>query len=71
MKSKCPLCGETSLHEKRGEYRMELPPNVPGGSVVVPNATWMHCDSCGEDILSPEMEKAINKKTRRKTSPVG
>jgi hypothetical protein len=57
---KCPLCGETSLCEKHGEFRMELPPNIPGGFIVVPDTTWRHCESCGEDILSAELEQAIN-----------
>ena len=68
---KCPLCGEKTLQEKRGDFRMELPPNVPGGAVVVPDATWLHCEACGEDILSPELEKALNKKCGRKASAVG
>jgi rRNA maturation protein Nop10 len=26
MKAKtCPICGKASLHQKHGEYRMELP----------------------------------------------
>ncbi len=73
MKAKtCPICGKASLSEKRGEYRMELPPNINGEAVVIADAAWMHCDSCGEDILSKELEQAINRKTRRrKRSPVG
>jgi hypothetical protein len=69
---KCPLCGATSLLEKHGEFRMELPPNIPGGVVVVPNATWLHCESCGEDIPSAESEQAINLQCRgRRVSRVG
>ena len=67
---KCPLCGETTLLEKHGEFRMELPPNIPGGAVVVPDATWMHCDSGGEEILSAELEEAIKRKCARKSSHV-
>jgi hypothetical protein len=58
---KCPICGEATLLEMRGEYRMELPPNFPGGFVAIPNTIWLHCDSCGDDILSPELEQAIQK----------
>jgi len=57
---KCPLCGEMTLLEKHGDYRMELPTNIRIGFVVIPDATWLHCDSCGEDILSAELEQAIN-----------
>lgn len=56
----CPLCGEKTLSEKQGEYRMNLPPNIPGGTIVVAHATWLRCESCGEDILSAELEQAIN-----------
>lgn len=68
---KCPTCGKLSLVEKRGEYHMELPPNLAGDAVVVADAEWLHCDSCGEDILSKKLEQAINRKCRgRKKSPV-
>jgi hypothetical protein len=60
----CPVCGEPTLLEKRGEYRMELPPTLPGGFVVIPDTSWLHCDSCGEDILSAELERAIQKRGR-------
>jgi len=46
-----------------------LPPNIAQGNVVVADATWLHCDSCGEDILSPELEEAINRHRERKASP--
>jgi YgiT-type zinc finger domain-containing protein len=68
---KCPICGKASLQKKRGEYRMDLPPNLSGDVVVVRDAEWQHCDSCGEDILSKELEEAINRRCRRlKISPV-
>jgi YgiT-type zinc finger domain-containing protein len=49
---KCPICGKLGLHHKRGDYHMELPPNISGDALVVADAEWMHCESCGEDILS-------------------
>jgi hypothetical protein len=67
---KCPMCGETTLLEHHGDFRMELPPNVPGGAILVSDANWMHCDSCGEDILSPELEMQINRQCRHKPAPV-
>ncbi|MBI3823606.1 MAG: hypothetical protein HY289_13130 [Planctomycetes bacterium] len=63
---KCPRCGKSSLYETRGEYRMELPPNIAGPTVVVADAEWQHCNSCGEDVLSKELEQAINRKCRRR-----
>jgi hypothetical protein len=69
---KCPACGEEALLEKRGEYRMELPANIPGGVLVIPKMSWLHCDSCGEDILSAELEHAIKKHCQeRQASPIG
>jgi len=46
--------------ERTGEYRMEPPPNIPGGTIVIHDASWLHCESCNEDILSNELEAAIN-----------
>jgi YgiT-type zinc finger domain-containing protein len=63
---KCPICGKLSLLKKRGDYHMPLPPNIPGETVVIPNAQWQHCASCGEDILSKKLEDAINRKCRRR-----
>ena len=64
--SQCPICGDGALTEMRGEYRMPLPPNIPGGLVVVPDAAWLHCESCGEDILSAELEQEIDRQSRGK-----
>jgi YgiT-type zinc finger domain-containing protein len=68
---KCPICGKLTLQPKRGDYQLELPPNIPGNTVVVADAEWQHCDSCGEDILSKELEQATNRKCGQgKRSPV-
>jgi YgiT-type zinc finger domain-containing protein len=67
---KCPICGKSSLLQKQGDYRMPLPRNIPGETVVIAEAEWQHCDSCGEDILFKKLEQAINRKCRqRKKSP--
>jgi YgiT-type zinc finger domain-containing protein len=72
MKAKtCPICGQATLVEKQGDFHMDVPPNIPGGSLIIANAEWQHCDSCGEDILSKKLEQAINRKCRqRKKSQV-
>ena len=64
---KCLVCGEATLLQKHGEYRMDLPPNLPGGFIIVPEANWLHCESCGEDVLSVELEHAINSQCRKQT----
>src|SRR5487761_1314354 len=63
---RCPLCGQASLVKMNGEYRFETPANVPGGPIVVAEAAWLHCDACGEDILSRELEAAIEDERRRR-----
>src|SRR5438309_8208070 len=57
----CPICGENSLDETQGTYRFDPPPNIPGGTMVISETTWEHCSSCGEDILSLELEAAIDR----------
>ena len=57
----CPICGEQTLDEKRGTYRFDPPPKIPGGTMVISETTWEHCSSCGEDILSLELEAALDR----------
>jgi len=58
--TKCPMCGANTLQQKRGEYRFEPPPNIPGGAIVIADATWEECGSCGEAILPYELSKALD-----------
>ena len=58
--TKCPLCGNDTLEEKHGEYRFAPPPNIPGGTIVIPNATWQACQQCAEEILPYALNKAID-----------
>ena len=62
----CPLCGQTALMAMTGEYCLEPPPNLLGGPIVVSEAAWLHCESCGEDILSSDLEAAIERERRRR-----
>jgi putative zinc finger/helix-turn-helix YgiT family protein len=63
---KCPVCGHTSLAERQGAYCFEPPAIIPGGVIVVADADWLHCDSCGEDILSANLEASIEVERRRR-----
>lgn len=63
---KCPVCGCISLTEMRGAYRFEPPAIIPGGSIIVSEADWLHCGSCGEDILSADLEASIDAERRRR-----
>lgn len=64
--AKCPICGNQTLEHKHGEYRFEPPEKTPGGTMVVPHATWDACSSCGEDILPDELTKAIEAQQYRR-----
>lgn len=66
MAKDCPLCGKVALVAMDGRYAFEPPPEVPGGVIEIENATWLHCDACGEDILSPELDKAIDQQRYRR-----
>jgi putative zinc finger/helix-turn-helix YgiT family protein len=54
------MCSANAIEEKHGEYRFDLPPNIPGGTIVVADAAWQECRQCGEAILSHELDKAID-----------
>ncbi|MGD0898450.1 MAG: type II TA system antitoxin MqsA family protein [Thermoguttaceae bacterium] len=58
--TKCPVCGNDALEEKHGEHRFAPPPNIPGGEIVIPDATWQACQQCGEEILPYALNKAID-----------
>ena len=59
MAARCPICGAESLEPRRGEFRFDPPANIPGGQIVVPDAEWQECASCGEQILGPALEVAL------------
>ena len=67
---KCPLCGEATLQDMHGEFRFEPPANIPGGAIVIPNASWRHCCSCGENIIPHELDNAIDGERNRRLGPV-
>lgn len=58
MKKKCPNCG-SEMQERRGTFRFEPPANIPGGTMVVPNATWLECENCGEQMLPAELDRKL------------
>lgn len=56
----CPLCGSNSLEQKHGQYQFDPPGNIPGGMMVIDDATWEACAACGQQILPDELSKAID-----------
>lgn len=60
MKNTCPLCGAAAVTQHNGEFRMEPPPNIPGGTLIVPSATWDECDNCHERFLPSDITAALD-----------
>ena len=70
--TKCPICGEMALEDRRGEFRFDPPPNIPGGVIIIPDARWQECVACGEQILGLKLEASLEEAAvngwRRKAS---
>jgi HTH-type transcriptional regulator/antitoxin MqsA len=66
MENPCLSCGRGPIEEKRGTFRFEPPPNIPGGVVEIPNAVWRECAACGEQIIGHELDRAIDDQARRR-----
>jgi putative zinc finger/helix-turn-helix YgiT family protein len=63
---RCPVCGHMPLTAMKGAYRFEPPAIVPGGPIVIADTEWSHCGSCGDDVLSPNLEASIDEERRRR-----
>lgn len=61
MSKVCLICGKQSLSIKTGEYHFDPPENIPGGEMVMKDATWEECGNCGERILSADLEARLEK----------
>ena len=59
MANQCPACGETALETLQGQFTFDPPPEVPGGPMVVPEAQWLECSSCGKRILPHDLVRQI------------
>ena len=67
MAAECPICGCVTLEERKGEYRFELPQSVSGKAVVIDDATWEKCTTCGEEILPPEVYRRLEIERRKQS----
>jgi len=54
------------MRERSGTFRFEPPPNIPGGTITIENATWRECDGCGEQIIAHELDRALDDEARRR-----
>ncbi len=61
MAKKCPICGKLSLTMHSSEFKFEPPPNIPGGTIVIPHAKWQECSTCGEKIIPVALGDAIER----------
>jgi putative zinc finger/helix-turn-helix YgiT family protein len=59
MVTECPVCGKVALEKRQGEFRFTPPPEIPGGEMVIPDATWEECSACGEQMLPPALGDAL------------
>jgi len=59
MNKQCPNCGSQPRELKHGNYVFTPPPNIPGGPMVVKDATWEECENCGQQLLSPALSRAL------------
>jgi YgiT-type zinc finger domain-containing protein len=65
MKKTCHNCGST-MEERYGTYRFEPPPNIPSGTMVIPDATWLECENCGEQLLSASLDSKLEELSMRR-----
>ncbi len=66
MTRECPICGEIAFEDRSGDFHFQVPENIPGGEIVVPNARWEECAACGEVVLSLELEEALDREHYRR-----
>jgi len=69
MNGECPFCGNNTMQIKNGEYEFEPPAIVGCGMLVIQNAKWWECSSCGEqmipDDLSVKLDNALKLKQKK------
>ena len=47
------------MNERHGAYRFQPPPNIPGGTMVIIEATWLECENCGQQMLSAALNRKL------------
>ncbi len=59
MPKQCFNCGSERMEERHGTYRFDPPPNIPGGTMTIPDATWIECDNCGEQMIPAALNRKL------------
>jgi putative zinc finger/helix-turn-helix YgiT family protein len=61
----CLACGVDDLKQVTGEFKTQIEgPDGHPMTLAVPDLTWLHCNSCGEDLLDDKASEAITKAHR-------
>ena len=71
MAKECPICGELTLEPRTGEFRFDPPANIPGGTMVIQDAAWEECLQCGEQLLPPELDNALDAEQYKRIGLLG
>lgn len=56
----CHTCGHRTMIDRHGTFRFEPPPTIPGGPIFIPNSTWRECATCGEQVITRQLDQAID-----------
>jgi len=62
----CCSCGQNALETKRGTFVFQVPPEIPGGVMRVPDAEWQECSNCGERVLPNKLFRALHAERSRR-----
>lgn len=67
MPKLCYDCGN-ELVLKEGTYHFEPPPNIPGGTMIIPNSVWFECNVCGEHLLPHVLDNKLQELAIERTA---
>jgi putative zinc finger/helix-turn-helix YgiT family protein len=59
MAKRCHNCGSEQMQERHGNYRFDPPPNIPGGVMIISDATWVECGNCGEQLIPAALSRKL------------
>lgn len=65
----CPMCGSGRMQRQTGTFRMDVPARLAGGPLSIPNAVWTECDACHSQILSQDLDRAIDVEVEARMNP--
>lgn len=47
------------MEERSGDYHFQPPVNVPGGEMIVPDASWFECGGCNKQLLPASLDNKL------------